>query len=118
MDLYYLTAKHDSLCPVVIYTHGGGGAAGSKQGAANGPFKVVFEILLDHGFAIASVNYRLRRPSSGITMRDCVIDSNDRYLTKNSDTLKSDRTRLFARGDSAGGKSRKCCSVFAGKFAG
>jgi len=109
LDLYYPTqqAKTDnSLSPVVIYTHGGGWAAGSKQGIARGSFKLVFQQLLDHGFAVASVNYRLCRPNSGVTMRDCVIDSKDavRFLASNSDALKLDPARFFVMGDSAGGQ--------------
>ena len=109
LDLYYPTNKTkeaDSRFPVIIYTHGGGWAAGSKQGIAKGSFKVVFQKLLDEGFAVASVNYRLCRGGTPVTMRDCVIDSKDavRYLAKHSDTLKLDRTRFFAMGDSAGGQ--------------
>jgi len=109
LDLYYPATKGseaDATHPLIIYTHGGGWAAGSKQGAANGSFKVVFEALLDKGVAVASVDYRLARPESGVTMRDCVIDSKDavRYLAKNSDTLKLDAARFFVMGDSAGGQ--------------
>ena len=109
LDLYYPTGKENSTGssqPVIIYTHGGGWAAGSKQGIANGSFKVVFEKLIGKGFAVASVNYRLSRPDSGVTMRDCVIDSKDavRYLSKNSDTLKLDPAQFFVMGDSAGGQ--------------
>jgi acetyl esterase/lipase len=109
LDLYYPTSKNkeaSSPHPVIIYTHGGGWAAGSKQGITNGSFASVFQKLLDHGFAVASVNYRLCKPDSGVTMRDCVIDSKDavRYLAKDSDTLKLDPARFFVMGDSAGGQ--------------
>lgn len=109
LDLYYptnKTKKADSPHPLIIYTHGGGWAAGSKQGIANGSFKVVFQQLLDQGFAVASVNYRLWRKNGETTMRDCVIDSKDavRYLSKNSETLKLDSNRFFVMGDSAGGQ--------------
>lgn len=109
LDLYYPATKKDqsdSSHPVIIYTHGGCWAAGSRQGVANGSFKVVFEKLLDKGFAVASVEYRLCRPKSSVTMRDCVIDSKDavRYLSKNSGGLKLDPKRFFAMGDSAGGQ--------------
>lgn len=117
LDLYYpakgnssdqqtVERPTDERCPVIVYTHGGGWAAGSKQGAAKGSFKTVFNQLLDHGFAVASVNYRLCKPNSGVMMRDCVIDSKDavRYLAKNSETLRLDPTRFFVMGDSAGGQ--------------
>jgi len=108
LDLYYPTnkSKQAGASPVILYTHGGGWAAGSKQGIANGSFKDVFQKLLDRGFAVASVNYRLCRPGGSTTMRDCVIDCKDavRYLAKNSESLKLDRTRFFVMGDSAGGQ--------------
>ncbi|KLU07815.1 lipase/esterase [Rhodopirellula islandica] len=117
LDLYYPAKGNsselqtderpaDEPCPVIVYTHGGGWAAGSKQGAAKGSFKTVFGQLLDHGFAVASVNYRLCKPNSGVTMRDCVIDSKDavRYLAKNGETLRLDATKFFVMGDSAGGQ--------------
>ncbi len=113
LDLYYpaanknnQTPKTDSSYPLIVYTHGGGWAAGSKQGIANGSFKSVFEKLLGHGFAVASVNYRLCKKNSGVTMRDCVIDSMDavRYLSKNSETLKLNPKRFYVMGDSAGGQ--------------
>ncbi|MBA2115224.1 alpha/beta hydrolase [Bremerella alba] len=109
LDLYYPhqeTMKKGSPYPVVVYTHGGGWAAGSKQGIAKGLFKEVFQKLLDRGFAVASVNYRLCRSNSRNTMRDCVIDCKDavRYLSMNSDTLRLDPARFFVMGDSAGGQ--------------
>ncbi|WP_197231668.1 hypothetical protein [Novipirellula artificiosorum] len=38
LDLYYPTANRAAKCPVIIYTHGGGWAAGSKMGAGNASF--------------------------------------------------------------------------------
>ena len=107
LDLYYPTSKSkEAPHPAIIYTHGGGWAAGSKQGITNGSFKDVFLKLVDHGFAVASVNFRLCRKDGAVTMRDCVIDSKDavRYLSRNSDTLKLDPNRFFVMGDSAGGQ--------------
>ncbi|MEJ6582012.1 MAG: alpha/beta hydrolase [Akkermansiaceae bacterium] len=103
LDLYYPTAKKSKKSPLIIYTHGGGWAAGSRAGAAKGSFAAVFKPLLAEGFAVASVDYRLAR--NGITMRDCVIDSKDaiRFLAKNSESLSLSPGQFFVFGDSAGG---------------
>jgi len=106
LDLYYPTGKRNGACPVIIYTHGGGWAAGSKQGAGNASFAAVFRTLVEQGFGVASVNYRLCRKGETTTIRDCVIDSKDavRYLSRNSQSLGVDPTRFYAMGDSAGGQ--------------
>ncbi|MGJ8694674.1 MAG: alpha/beta hydrolase fold domain-containing protein [Verrucomicrobiaceae bacterium] len=103
LDLYYPTANKADKAPLLIYTHGGGWAAGSRAGAAKGSFAAVFKPLLAEGFAVASVEYRLAR--NGSLMRNCVIDSKDalRYLVKNSSSLGLDPNQLFVFGDSAGG---------------
>jgi acetyl esterase/lipase len=105
LDLYYPTAKRSEKCPVIVFTHGGGWAAGNRYKAASGPFAVVFQRLIKEGFAIAPVSYRLAKKDSGVAMRDCVIDCKDaiRYLAKHSETFQIDPNRIFVMGDSAGG---------------
>ena len=106
LDIYYPASKQTSPYPVIIYTHGGGWAAGSKEGVKKTLFTPLFLKLLDEGFVVASVNYRLCKPHRSVRMRDCVIDSKDavRYLAKNSDDLNLDPERMFVFGDSAGGQ--------------
>jgi acetyl esterase/lipase len=106
LDLYYPTGNHAAKCPVVIYTHGGGWAAGSRYGAAKASFAAVFKKLVEKGFAVASVDYRLWNKEDAVFMRDCVIDSKDaiRYLSKNSESLGIDPLRVYVMGDSAGGQ--------------
>lgn len=105
LDLYYPTAKRNEKCPVVVFTHGGGWAAGNRYKAASGSFAVVFQRLIKEGFAVAPVTYRLAKPESNVAMRDCVIDCKDaiRYLAKSSKTLGIDPQRICVMGDSAGG---------------
>ena len=105
LDLYYPTGQRSEACPVVVFAHGGGWAAGSRYKAAGGSFAAVFERLIKQGFAVAPVTYRLAKKDSGVTMRDCVIDCKDaiRYLAKNSESLKIDPMRICVMGDSAGG---------------
>lgn len=105
LDLYYPTARRSEQCPVIVFTHGGGWAAGNRYKAASGFFAVVFQRLIKEGFAVAPVTYRLARTDSNVAMRDCVIDCKDaiRYLAKNSESLGIDPGRICVMGDSAGG---------------
>ncbi|MBP0905416.1 alpha/beta hydrolase fold domain-containing protein [Mariniflexile gromovii] len=107
LDIYYpKNAKEGDKLPVVIYTHGGGWAAGSRHGASNASFKTVHTALLDKGFCVVSVSYRLWEKDGTTSMRDCVIDCKDalRYLSKNNQELSIDKNRFYAFGDSAGGQ--------------
>ncbi|MDO6801412.1 alpha/beta hydrolase [Wenyingzhuangia sp. 1_MG-2023] len=107
LDIYYpKNAKETDKLPVVIYTHGGGWTAGSRHGAANASFKTVHTALLEKGFCVVSVSYRLWKNGGNITMRDCVIDCKDalRYLSKHNETLGVDVNRFYSFGDSAGGQ--------------
>lgn len=105
LDLYYPTTSVTGTSPVVIYTHGGGWAAGSKQSAEKGSMNKVVTGLTERGFCVAAVDYRLARNEQA-TIRDCVTDCKDaiRYLAKNGDALSLDTSRVFTFGDSAGGQ--------------
>ncbi|MEM7387438.1 MAG: alpha/beta hydrolase, partial [Verrucomicrobiota bacterium] len=106
LDIYYPGPGTTKPYPTVVYTHGGGWAAGSRFNAAKGQFAPLFKKLTREGFCIVSVDYRLCRKGGEIRMRDCVIDSKDalRYLVKNNARLGIDPKRVFAFGDSAGGQ--------------
>ena len=106
LDLYYPTQNDSDRRPVIIYVHGGGWAAGSKHGAATASFAASFKKLLDLGFCVASVDYRLYIKGGTVCMRDCVIDSKDavRYLAKHSEELGLDSEKFYSFGDSAGGQ--------------
>ena len=105
-DMYYPAEETAKPCSVIVYTHGGGWAAGSRFGASSGGFAPLFKDLTARGFCVVSVDYRLYKKDGAIRMRDCVIDCKDavRYLVKNSAELAVDPERLFVFGDSAGGQ--------------
>ncbi len=105
LDLYYPTPRTSEKCPVIVFTHGGGWAAGNRYKAASGSFATVFEQLIMKGFAVAPVTYRLAKKDTNVAMRDCVIDCKDavRYLAKNGEALGIDPQRICVMGDSAGG---------------
>ena len=81
LDLYYPTTSSSEKCPVVVFTHGGGWAAGSRYKAAAGSFAAVFGQLIKQGFAVAPVTYRLAKKDHGVAIRDCVIDCKDAILS-------------------------------------
>ena len=106
VDIYYPAGQAKANLPTLIYTHGGGWAAGSKQNIAKGAHSLAALKLLEAGFCVVSVDYRLCHKGSTVVMRDCVIDSKDavRYLAKHSESLGLDPQRFFVLGDSAGGQ--------------
>lgn len=105
LDFYYPDVDAGLKKPVVLFTHGGGWAAGDKSKAALGSFKTVHRALLEEGFCVASVGYRKVNKGGETAMRDCVIDCKDalRFLSSYSETLGIDPKRMFTFGDSAGG---------------
>jgi acetyl esterase/lipase len=105
LDFYYPDEDTSSQKPVVLYTHGGGWAVGSKQGAGHASFGAVHQALLKQGFCVVSVGYRLWSKGGTTSMRDCVIDSKDalRFISAYSKELGIDPMRISTFGDSAGG---------------
>lgn len=105
LDFYFPDEDTSSKKPVILYTHGGGWAAGSKQGAGHASFGVVHQALLKEGFCVVSVGYRRWSKTGKTSMRDCVIDSKDalRYISAYSEELGIDPMRIYTFGDSAGG---------------
>lgn len=105
LDLYYPQKRSSGRLPVVFYIHGGGWTTGSKQNISFGAFPKVYLKLLDEGFAVAAVNYRLWKNGGNVAMRDCVTDAKDavRYLAQHSAEFGIDPMRSFVHGDSAGG---------------
>ena len=104
-DFYFPDKDTSSVKPVVIFTHGGGWAAGSKDKAGAGSFNVVHKALLKEGFCVLSVGYRKVVKDGSTAMRDCVIDSKDalRYISAYRKELGIDPDRIYTFGDSAGG---------------
>lgn len=106
LDLHYPAApKADAKIPLVLFTHGGGWAAGNKTIGDRGVRFMGVQALNAQGLCVASVDYRLCSKDGSITVRDCVTDAKDalRFLAKNAAQFSLDAERVFTWGDSAGG---------------
>lgn len=105
VDIYMPDEDVSTEKPVVLFTHGGGWAAGDRSKAGTGSFNNVHRALLKKGFCVASVGYRLVRKGGDSAMRDCVIDCQDalRYLSAHRKKLGIDPHKVYTFGDSAGG---------------
>lgn len=105
LDFYYPPSVPKGDLPVVVFTHGGGWGAGSKEGAAQGSHRELFLKLLDEGFSVAAVNYRLVRMYGDNYVPECVADSKDavRYLAKNAEEFGINPKKFYTIGNSAGG---------------
>lgn len=94
LDLH-LPQAADAALPLIVYVHGGGWRSGSKS-------DVPVEGLVDRGFAIASVDYRLstqaRFPAPIHDIKAAI-----RFLRAQAATLKIHASRIAIIGSSAGG---------------
>ena len=104
LDLYRLKGKTYSQAPLLVFIHGGGYVGGDKQGILRRHADVFGPLLRDHGYQVASVNYRLCT-SLGSKLLDCSTDCKDavRFLVKHSSKFGIDARRIAAMGTSAGG---------------
>ncbi len=94
LDLY-IPKKAESPLPLVVWIHGGGWRGGSKENCrALG--------LLEHGFAVASINYRLTDVAMfPAQIHDCKAAI--RFLRANAKQNDIDPDRIGVWGSSAGG---------------
>jgi acetyl esterase/lipase len=89
--------------PVVIWIHGGAFSMGSRKLLPNFLDQAnFFKMLTDHGFLVASIDYRHSGesvwPAQIIDVRNAI-----RWIRKNSERLGADETRMATWGESAGG---------------
>jgi acetyl esterase/lipase len=88
--------------PLVIYVHGGGWYYGDKiEVSTTDPFLPTFTALMQHGYVVASINYRLAPANLFPAMIEdvkCAV----RYFRANAGAYGVDSTRIAVWGSSAG----------------
>lgn len=94
LDLY-LPEKKDTKPPLVVYIHGGGWRGGSKE-------KCEIKWLAEHGFAVASISYRLTdKAIFPAQIHDC--KGAVRWLRAHAEKYGFRKDRVAVTGSSAGG---------------
>ena len=96
LDLYLPGPKQGAApLPLIVWVHGGAWLAGSKENCRSARF-------LRHGYAAASINYRLSRHAIfPAQIEDCKAAI--RFLRANAEKYKIDPNRIGVWGASAGG---------------
>ncbi len=98
MDLYFPKLLNGPM-PIVVYVHGGGWTSGDKRDGAGA---LDFPALLDAGFIVGAVNYRLAPQAQFPAMIEdvkCAI----RFLRANASQYNINPNEIGAWGGSAGG---------------
>lgn len=109
-DITYLTANNwdanldvytpqegSGPFPTVLYFHGGGWTAGSKESSV-----LTFLPYLEMGWAVVNVEYRLARVSlAPAAVEDCLCAL--RWVIQNAKEYRFDTTKIVLTGNSAGG---------------
>lgn len=91
LDVYYPEALKD--CPVIVWFHGGGLEAGSKEIPAK---------LKDRGYVVVGVNYRLL---PNVTVRETLDDAAEAvaWVFRHASEYGGDPRKIVVTGHSAGG---------------
>ncbi|WP_268036110.1 alpha/beta hydrolase [Algoriphagus sp. PAP.12] len=97
----YLPPKANEKTPLIIWMHGGGWLQNDKY-AAFGYLKETVSEIINHGYAIASIDYRFSTQAVfPAQMQDC--NAAISYLFENAEKYNFDTDRFIVMGFSAGG---------------
>lgn len=97
LDLYETSAASETTVPCIMYVHGGGWRGGDKNDVPTWALA-----LRQHGYHVASTNYRLTWSSTHPAQIEDV-ESAVRYLKDHASTYNLDPSKIVVIGASAGG---------------
>ena len=100
----YLPRQSDGPAPVIVYIHGGAWTVGSKADVQQNSYDVhvLADNLLNSGYAIAPVNYRLMPQYRYPAQTDDVVAA-VKFLYDHAAEYGLDASRMAIMGESAGG---------------
>lgn len=107
LDLYVPATDDGTTPPLFVIIHGGGFVLGDSQ---TRQAQYMYRYFRDHGYACASVNYRLvaEEPFPGAL---CDCKAAIRFLRAHADEYGYDASHIAVFGESAGGYLAIMCSV-------
>lgn len=103
LDIYKPATSQTNLFPVVVYIHGGSWVKGDKSMVKDGFHFALFKSLINNGYAIVSIDYRLINQATThfpAPIEDC--KDAVRWLRKNGQDLQLDTAHIGLWGTSAG----------------
>lgn len=100
LDVYTPAAAAEGIAPAIVYVHGGGWEAGSRTNSF-GRKRDTYP-LLDAGFIVVSIDYRLA-PDHRFPANIEDVKSAVRFIRAHADRFHIDPDRIGAMGESAGG---------------
>ena len=106
VDLYRPDSLSTKSTPVCVFIHGGSWMHGNSEEIQGGSFQQqMLFLLLNQGYSIVSVNYRLLSEKNNVHYREPLADCKDavRWVRKESQTFHFDTCRIVVSGTSAGG---------------
>jgi len=103
LDIYKPINNVYDKTPVVVYIHGGAFIKGTKNNINNPLYKPTVIKMLELGYAIVSIDYRLL--DGNTLFPDNIVDCKDalRWINKNADVYNFDKNNIGVWGTSAGG---------------
>jgi len=99
LDIYWNTKFKNA--PIIFTIHGGGFRFGDKAYCN----KDMITLYMSKGCMVVSPNYRLLKKGSGVTVKDCILDTAMAvaYIQENAKQYGGDPNRIVSTGSSAGG---------------
>jgi acetyl esterase/lipase len=114
LDIYMPKRKLFAKIPVLVYFHGGGWDSGSKN--ISGKELEIVNGILEAGFAVVSVDYRLTSDTNKFPVHHSDGADAIRWIIKNADTYGFNKNKINLIGASAGGHMALLLGIAGNQF--